>query len=76
MPLESLLDGAAPDTHALDDAEDDALGLDLDLSQDKLPHIPLRPFRNQVGGHSAIYKFTKRAVCKVSTLFLAFYHIC
>lgn len=31
-----------------------------------LPHIPLRPFRNQVGGHSAIYKFTKRAVCKVS----------
>ncbi|KDQ29064.1 hypothetical protein PLEOSDRAFT_1075892 [Pleurotus ostreatus PC15] len=29
-----------------------------------LPHIPLRPFRNQVGGHSAIYKFTKRAVCK------------
>ncbi|KIM25863.1 hypothetical protein M408DRAFT_57511, partial [Serendipita vermifera MAFF 305830] len=24
----------------------------------------LRPFRNQVGGHSAIYKFTKRAVCK------------
>lgn len=29
-----------------------------------LPHIPLQPFRNQVGGHSAIYKFTKRAVCK------------
>lgn len=41
------------------DAED--LGLN-----DNLPHIPLRPFRNQVGGHSAIYKFTKRAVCKVS----------
>ena len=36
------------------------------LSQESLPHIPLRPFRNQVGGHSAIYKFTKRAVCKVS----------
>ncbi|KDQ64915.1 hypothetical protein JAAARDRAFT_28569 [Jaapia argillacea MUCL 33604] len=31
---------------------------------DGLPHIPLRPFRNQVGGHSPIYKFTKRAVCK------------
>ena len=28
-------------------------------------NIPLRPFRNQVGGHSAIYKFTKQAVCKV-----------
>ncbi|KZT62083.1 SAICAR synthase-like protein [Calocera cornea HHB12733] len=26
--------------------------------------VPLRPFRNKVGGHSAIYKFTKRAVCK------------
>ncbi|KIK92354.1 hypothetical protein PAXRUDRAFT_830010 [Paxillus rubicundulus Ve08.2h10] len=33
-------------------------------SEESLPHIPLRPFRNQVGGHSAIYKFTKRAVCK------------
>ncbi|KAF8338948.1 uncharacterized protein EI90DRAFT_2908428 [Cantharellus anzutake] len=30
----------------------------------RLPHVPLKPFRNQVGGHSAIYKFTKRAVCK------------
>ena len=39
-----------------------------DLSQESLPHIPLRPFRNQVGGHSAIYKFTKRAVCKVRSL--------
>ncbi|KAH7102975.1 hypothetical protein BKA62DRAFT_698213 [Auriculariales sp. MPI-PUGE-AT-0066] len=28
------------------------------------PTIPLKPFRNQVGGHSAIYKLTKRAVCK------------
>lgn len=38
---------------------------EYDYSQETLPHIPLRPFRNQVGGHSAIYKFTKRAVCKV-----------
>ncbi|KAJ7047649.1 hypothetical protein C8F04DRAFT_15890 [Mycena alexandri] len=38
--------------------------LELDASQENLPHIPLRPFRNQVGGHSAIYKFTKQAVCK------------
>ena len=38
----------------------------FNLSQESLPHIPLRPFRNQVGGHTAIYKFTKRAVCKVS----------
>ncbi|KAI0332499.1 SAICAR synthase-like protein [Cubamyces sp. BRFM 1775] len=41
----------------------DAPGL-FSFSQESLPHIPLRPFRNQVGGHSAIYKFTKRAVCK------------
>ena len=34
----------------------------------RLPPVPLRPFRNQVGGHSAIYKFTKRAVCKVSCI--------
>ncbi|KAG6911753.1 hypothetical protein DXG01_008003 [Tephrocybe rancida] len=33
-------------------------------THDNLPHIPLRPFRNQVGGHSAIYKFTRQAVCK------------
>jgi hypothetical protein len=35
------------------------------MSEEQLPHIPLRPFRNQVGGHSAIYKFTRQAVCKV-----------
>ena len=39
--------------------------LALTFPPDNLPHIPLRPFRNQVGGHSAIYKFTRRAVCKV-----------
>lgn len=45
--------------------DDDTLALDLNISEERLPHIPLRPFRNQVGGHSAIYKFTKQAVCKV-----------
>ncbi|KAH7343856.1 hypothetical protein B0J17DRAFT_644241 [Rhizoctonia solani] len=43
----------------LHDDDFDSLNLDGDL-----PPVPLRPFRNQVGGHSAIYKFTKRAVCK------------
>ena len=58
-----------------DDPLDDADNLDLELEMG-LPHIPLRPFRNQVGGHSAIYKFTKRAVCKVCLLFLfLFVHI-
>jgi inositol-hexakisphosphate kinase len=45
----------------------------FDLSEDTLPHIPLRPFRNQVGGHSSIYKFTKRAVCKVGTILISIY---
>ena len=44
----------------------------LNLSQESLPHIPLRPFRNQVGGHSAIYKFTKSAVCKVSIVVIVY----
>jgi hypothetical protein len=41
------------------------LNMTFGASNESLPHIPLRPFRNQVGGHSAIYRFTKRAVCKV-----------
>ncbi|KAG9096246.1 hypothetical protein FS749_008844 [Ceratobasidium sp. UAMH 11750] len=43
------------------DTQDELDSLDIDGA---LPSVPLRPFRNQVGGHSAIYKFTKRAVCK------------
>ncbi|KAG6868468.1 hypothetical protein C0993_002443 [Termitomyces sp. T159_Od127] len=42
----------------------DPSDLDSHDLYEKLPHIPLRPFRNQVGGHSAIYKFTRQAVCK------------
>jgi hypothetical protein len=30
--------------------------------------VPLQPFNHAVGGHSSIYKFTRRAVCKVSSL--------
>jgi inositol-hexakisphosphate 5-kinase len=54
---------------------DQDVGVDeyqFDPSEDVLPHIPLRPFRNQVGGHTSIYKFTKRAVCKVSTILLLY----
>jgi hypothetical protein len=39
-----------------------------DEEESHLPTVPLMPFKNQVGGHSAIYKFTKRAVCKVRCL--------
>ncbi|KAF8558788.1 SAICAR synthase-like protein [Imleria badia] len=42
----------------------DSLNMVYGESEESLPHIPLRPFRNQVGGHRSIYKFTKRAVCK------------
>jgi hypothetical protein len=31
--------------------------------------VPLQPFNHAVGGHSSIYKFTRRAVCKVSYSF-------
>ncbi|KAI0356549.1 SAICAR synthase-like protein [Trametes cingulata] len=55
------VDGGGPGAGDHDIASD--LG-QFGFSQESLPHIPLRPFRNQVGGHSAIYKFTKRAVCK------------
>ncbi|KAF8640044.1 hypothetical protein AX17_001286 [Amanita inopinata Kibby_2008] len=47
-----------------DDAYEQPFHFDAELPPGHLPHIPLRPFRNQVGGHSAIYKFTKQAVCK------------
>jgi inositol-hexakisphosphate kinase len=48
--------------------DDEALAVNINRLEERLPHIPLRPFRNQVGGHSAIYKFTKQAVCKVRLL--------
>ncbi|CAG7848751.1 Uncharacterized inositol polyphosphate kinase C970.08 [Serendipita indica DSM 11827] len=46
------------------DENDEAAYGTLDELEPPLPNVPLKPFRNQVGGHSAIYKFTKRAVCK------------
>jgi len=52
------------ETH-LRSLHDSTMAINIDIPDERLPHIPLRPFRNQVGGHSAIYKFTKQAVCKV-----------
>lgn len=49
-----------PSSHEFHDLDSNLETSPLSLT----PHIPLRPFRNQVGGHSSIYKFTKRAVCK------------
>ena len=43
--------------------------------EERLPHIPLQPFRNKVGGHSAIYKFTKQAVCKVRIVLDINFHL-
>ena len=62
--------GRSPDKHGYSPrflGSNDVYEVDDTPFQSRLPHIPLKPFRNQVGGHSAIYKFTKRAVCKVST---------
>lgn len=62
-----------PDAPSLNEEDEASYGTldELDLSTAPLPNVPLKPFKNQVGGHSAIYKFTKRAVCKVSTLLIA-----
>ena len=61
-----------PDASSLDEEDEASYGTldELDLST-ALPNVPLKPFKNQVGGHSAIYKFTKRAVCKVRTSLIA-----
>jgi inositol-hexakisphosphate kinase len=56
--------------------DDDTFAFDVDLPEERLPHIPLRPFRNKVGGHSAIYKFTKQAVCKVRVIQSYFRNFC
>ncbi|KAK7061478.1 kinase [Favolaschia claudopus] len=67
-PYTSRSEPPLPFSHTSDEPNETKysglLDLDLNVSEEHLPHIPLRPFRNQVGGHSAIYKFTKRAVCK------------
>ncbi|CAK5276032.1 unnamed protein product [Mycena citricolor] len=63
--LHAISSPAVHDAVGLNDDDDEVLDFDLDdLPDQDLPHIPLRPFRNQVGGHSAIYRFTKQAVCK------------
>lgn len=74
-PIESNPDVTWPTDNEYDISSrtpvDDDIGVNdryhaqFEPSEDVLPHIPLRPFRNQVGGHTSIYKFTKRAVCKV-----------
>ncbi|TIB82064.1 SAICAR synthase-like protein [Wallemia mellicola] len=40
---------------------------DYDYDEDDdsgLPSVPLKPFKNQVGGHHPIFRFSRRAVCK------------
>jgi hypothetical protein len=65
---DNLPHNLSDNTHYHFDAEQDGSWTPNETDE-YLPHIPLTPFRNQVGGHSAIYKFTKRAVCKVSSSF-------
>jgi len=61
---------------SIDDGRlDGTLAVNVNRPEERLPHIPLRPFRNQVGGHSAIYKFTKQAVCKVRLITTAFFNV-
>jgi hypothetical protein len=59
-------------SHDRDDAVEESEEHLLDLAEARHRQaggemtIPLQPFNNKVGGHSEIYKFTRRAVCKVS----------
>ena len=38
---------------------------DVESEEEDRMTVPLQPFNHAVGGHSSIYKFTRRAVCKV-----------
>lgn len=45
-----------------------ALSLHSPLSLSSLPHlVTLKPFKNQVGGHNHMFRFSQRAVCKLLT---------
>ncbi|WRT67515.1 uncharacterized protein IL334_004487 [Kwoniella shivajii] len=55
---ESLLSEANDQEWSSDGQGDDTEGTDDGLT------VPLQPFDHAVGGHSSIYKFTRRAVCK------------
>lgn len=63
-------DGEVLNNAPLRTLDNETFALDINVPEERLPHIPLRPFRNQVGGHSAIYKFTKQAVCKVQSIIM------
>ena len=39
---------------------------DVEGEEEEPMTVPLQPFGHAVGGHSSIYQFTRRAVCKVS----------
>lgn len=45
--------------------DDDLEGTDTGSDEERMT-VPLQPFNHAVGGHSSIYNFTRRAVCKVS----------
>lgn len=60
-------DGHARSRAIGDESQDEATDVD-DVQEEEGEHmtVPLQPFNHAVGGHSSIYKFTRRAVCKVS----------
>lgn len=58
------------DGEGVHEEELEATDVDTDLEEEEEEEeritVPLQPFNHAVGGHSSIYKFTRRAVCKVS----------
>ncbi|KAI9637748.1 uncharacterized protein MKK02DRAFT_22466 [Dioszegia hungarica] len=49
--------------HSQDIHSDDTEMSAEEVEEDRMT-VPLQPFNHAVGGHSSIYKFTRRAVCK------------
>lgn len=47
-----------------DSINDKSLNTNINKKQEFPLAVELRPFKNKVGGHTAIFRFSKRAVCK------------
>ena len=65
--------GTSSSSSEQSDSQEEAQGDDVELEDTEVDEsdeedrmtVPLQPFNHAVGGHSSIYKFTRRAVCKV-----------
>lgn len=71
VDVEGILDSNKEATVSIDAGGGSEL-VDPDPRNVNLATVPLEPFDHQVGGHSHIFRFSKKAVCKVSLNLLCF----